>query len=152
MIRQLVVALAAALIAASAFAHDYQLKSLQIDHPFARATPPAAMAAGAFLTIKNTGTQADRLIRATSPVAGVVELHEMAMDGNVMRMRPIAGIEVPAGAQVALKPGGYHVMLMELKGPLVEGKQVPLTLVFEKSGTIEVQVKVESMGSSGHKH
>jgi copper(I)-binding protein len=152
MIRKLVVALATAFLAASAFAHDYQLKLLRIEHPFARATPPAAKAAGAFLTIKNTGTQADRLIRAASPVAGVVELHEMAMDGNVMKMQAVPAIDVPAGGKVELKPGGYHVMLMELKDPLVEGKEVPLSLTFEKSGTIDVKLKVESMGSSGHKH
>lgn len=151
MTRKLMVALAAALVAATAMAHDYQLKALKIEHPFARATPPAAKAAGAFLTISNTGRQSDRLIRATSPIAGVVELHEMTMDGNVMKMRAVPGIDVPAGAKVELKPGGYHVMLMELKGPLAEGKEVPLTLEFEKSGKIEVKVEIESKGSGGHK-
>lgn len=149
---RLMVALAAALVAATAMASDYQLKALKIEQPFARATPPAAKAAGAFLTISNTGTQPDRLIRAASPVAGIVELHEMRMDGNVMKMREVPGIDIPAGAKVELKPGGYHVMLIELNGPLVDGKEFPLTLVFEKSGKVEVKVRIGSMGSSGHKH
>lgn len=149
---RLTVALAAAIVAGAAMANDYQLKDLRIDHPFARATPPAAKVAGAFLTISNAGTQPDRLVRAASPVAGIVELHEMRMDGNVMKMRAVPGIDIPAGAKVELKPGGYHVMLIELKGPLADGKEFPLTLEFEKSGKIDVKVRIGSMGSGGHKH
>jgi hypothetical protein len=136
----------------SALAHDYQLKALKIDHPFARATPAGAKVAGAFMTIQNTGTTADRLVSAASPVAGVVELHEMAMEGSVMKMRAVAGIEIPAGGKAELKPGGYHVMLMDLKGPLVEGKDIPLSLRFEKAGSVDVKVKIESKGSTGHRH
>ena len=85
-------------------------------------------------------------------MAGIVELHEMRMDGNVMKMRAVPGIDIPAGTKVELKPGGYHVMLIELKDPLAEGREFPLTLEFEKSGTIEVKVQIGSRGSSGHKH
>jgi copper(I)-binding protein len=152
MLRRILLAGTAAVIATSALAHDYELKALKIDHPFARATPAGAKVAGAFMTIQNTGTTADRLVSAASPVAGVVELHEMTMEGNVMKMRAVPGIEVPAGGKAELKPGGYHVMLMDLKGPLVEGKDIPLTLRFEKAGSVDVKVKIESKGSTGHKH
>jgi hypothetical protein len=152
MLQRILVTATAALFAASALAHEYELKALRIDHSFARATPAGAKVAGAFMTIRNTGTTADRLVSAASPVAGVVELHEMAMDGNVMRMRAVQGIDIPAGGKAELKPGGYHVMLMDLKGPLVEGNDVPLTLRFEKAGSVDVKVKIESMGATGHKH
>jgi len=152
MLRRILITGTAAFIATCALAHDYGLKALKIDHPFARATPAGAKVAGAFMTIQNTGTTADRLVSAASPVAGVVELHEMAMEGNVMKMRAVPGIEIPAGGKAELKPGGYHVMLMDLKGPLVEGKDIPLTLRFEKAGSVDVKVKIESKGSTGHKH
>ncbi len=152
MLRRILLAGTAAFIAMSALAHDYELKSLKIDHPFARATPAGATVAGAYMTIKNAGTAPDRLISAASTVAGVVELHEMAMEGNVMKMRAVPGIDIPAGGKAELKPGGYHVMLMALKGPLVEGQEVPLTLRFEKSGTVDVKVKIESRAATGHKH
>jgi len=138
------------LFAVAAQAHDYALKSLTIGHPFARATPPGAAVGGVFLTIRNQGKEADRLLRAASPVAGFVELHEMTMDGGVMKMRAVSGIEVKPGATVELKPGGLHVMLEELKRPLRQGDQVPLSLTFEKAGTIDVMVYVESMGAMSH--
>ena len=149
------IALALSLLAVVAHAHDYELKSLYIDHPFARATPAAARVAGAYLTVENKGTAPDRLIAASSPVAGVTEIHEMTMDGGVMKMRAIPGIEIKAGAKVELKPGGYHVMLIELKQPLKNGDRFPLTLTFKKAGKIDVSVWVEDMASRGgseHKH
>jgi copper(I)-binding protein len=153
--RRIVLAVAFSLVPLLAGAHDYDLKSLRIGHPFARATPPGARAAGAFLTVENKGSTPDRLIAASSPVAGVVEVHEMAMDGGVMKMRAVPAIEIKAGAKVELKPGGYHVMLMDLKQPLKNGDRFPLTLNFEKAGKIEVSVWVEDMASKGdatHKH
>jgi len=153
--RSIALALSLSLLAVVAHGHEYELKSLYIDHPFARATPPGARAAGAFLTVENKGTAPDRLIAASSPVAGIVEVHEMTMDGGVMKMRAIPGIDIKAGAKVELKPGGYHVMLMELKQPLKNGDRFPLTLTFEKAGKIEVSVWVEDMASKGgaeHKH
>lgn len=155
MFRFMVVALSLSLLAVVAQAHEYELKSLYIDHPFARATPPGARAAGAYLTVENKGTTPDRLVAASSPVAGIVEVHEMVMDGSVMKMRAIPGIDIKAGAKVELKPGGYHVMLMELKQPLKKGDRFPLTLTFEKAGKIDVSVWVEDMASKGnaeHKH
>ena len=155
MFRSIALALSLSILTVVADAHDYELKSLYVDHPFARATPPGARAAGAFLTVENRGTTPDRLIAASSPVAGIVEVHEMAMDGGVMKMRAIPGIDIKAGSKVDLKPGGYHIMLMELKQPLKNGDRFPLTLTFEKAGKIEVSVWVEDMASKGnseHKH
>ena len=142
--------LAGALIHGGALAQDYQLKSLSIAHPFTRATPPGAKVAGAFMTIENRGKESDRLLGASSPVAGLVEIHEMAMDGGVMSMRAVKGIDVKPGEKVNLGPGGYHVMLEDLKRSLKQGEAIPLTLKFEKAGSIEIKVPVDAMGAGGH--
>jgi copper(I)-binding protein len=134
-------------------AHDYKLGALEIGQPWARATPPSAPAGGGFLTIKNTGSAADRLVAASSPAADMVQVHEMKMDGNVMRMREVEkGLEIPAGGSVTLAPGGYHLMMMGLKGPLKQGTSVPVTLVFEKAGKIDVQLSVEGLGATQPGH
>jgi copper(I)-binding protein len=141
-----------ALLADGAVADDFDLKALRIEHPFTRATPPGAQVAGAFLTIDNRGKDADRLVGASSPVAGQVEIHEMAMEGGVMKMRAVKGIDLPPGVKVQLKPGGYHVMLESLKQPLKAGEVIPLTLRFEKAGSIDIKVGIEAMGAGGHAH
>jgi copper(I)-binding protein len=133
----------------AALAHDYQLKSLSIDHAFTRATPPGAKSGGAFLVVENAGPTPDRLIRVASPAAGLVEIHEMAMDAGVMKMRAVPGLDVPPGGKLELKPGGYHVMLLDLKQPLKVGDKVPLTLTFQNAGSIDIAVGVEAMGSMG---
>ena len=108
-----------------------------------RAAPAGATAGAAYLSITNTGSAPDRLIGGSSPVASAVELHEMNMDGGVMRMRPVTGgLAIPAGRTIALKPGGYHIMLIGLKAPLTAGTMVPLTLRFEKAGVVKLQVPV----------
>jgi len=141
--------LLAVLLATPALAHDYKLGALEITHPWARATPPSAPAGGGFVKITNTGTTPDRLISASSPVAELVQVHEMKMDGNVMRMRALEkGLEIPAGGSVTLAPGGFHLMMMGLKGPLKQGTPVLVTLVFEKAGKIDVELTVEAMGAS----
>jgi copper(I)-binding protein len=136
-------------VAGVAGAHDYRIDSLTIDHPFARATPPGARIGGAFFTIKNSGAKADKLIAVASPAAATAEIHSMAMEGNVMRMHPVVALDVPPGSTVALRPGGFHLMLFDLKQPLKAGDVVPLTLTFEKAGAIVVNVEVESMTSNG---
>jgi periplasmic copper chaperone A len=146
----LLTAAALVLCAGPLAAAEVKLKHLVIGHPFARATPPGASVAGAFMRVENTGKEADRLLRAASPVASTVEIHEMAMEGGVMKMRAVPGIDVKPGALVILKPGGYHVMLIGLKKPLVKGETFPLTLTFEKSGSVDVAVAVEAMGAAGH--
>ena len=144
--------LAAVFVSGTSLAHDYQVKALTVSNPFARATPPGAKVAGAFMTIKNTGPEADRLISASSPAAGLVEIHEMAMEGGMMKMRAIKGIDLKPGATVELQPGGYHVMLEDLKQPLKQGEQIPVKLTFERSGVVEVMVHVEAMGAAAHTH
>ena len=142
-----------AMFASAAAAHDYKIGSLEIDHPWTRATPPTAKAVGGFLTITNKGTTPDRLIAARSPASTKVEIHEMKMDGSVMRMRELEnGLEIPPGATVALKPGGYHIMFMDLKAPFAKDAKIPVTLVFEKAGSVDVVLAVQEMGSgqAGH--
>jgi copper(I)-binding protein len=147
--RYWITALAFALVAGTAAAQNYQLKDLVIDHPYARATPPGARVGGAYLTIENKGASADKLVDASSPAAKVVEIHEMAMDAGVMKMRPVRGIEIKPGAKAELTPGGYHIMLIDLKQQLKSGDKIPLTLVFEKSGKVDVTVAVEAMAGGG---
>ncbi len=146
-------AAALALAAATAFAET------QVQDPWVRGTVAQQTATGMFARL--TSTTGGRLVSAASPVAGVVEIHEMAMDGNVMRMRAIPGLDLPAGKPVELKPGGYHVMLMDLKQPLKAGDTVPVTLVIQgadgKRETVEVQAPVRPLGMQGgtgmqHRH
>ncbi len=123
---------------------------LVIGGGFTRATLPNAPVGGGYVTITNNGTAADRLISAASPVAGVAQIHEMKMEGDLMKMNELPeGVEIPAGATVTLKPGGLHIMLMQLQQPLVEGTTVPLTLTFEKAGSVEVELSVESPAAKG---
>ena len=144
--------LAATMLSGAALADEYSAKALRISSPFTRATPPGAKVAGAFLSIENRGQEADRLVSVSSPVAGLVEIHEMAMDGGLMKMRAVKGIELKPGATVELRPGGYHVMLEDLKQPLREGEQIPLLLTFEKAGTMEIKINIGSMGATAHVH
>lgn len=142
-------ALAAVSVAVPAVAHDYKIGTLEISHPWTRATPPSAKAGGGFVIITNKGTTPDRLVSAQSNASQKVEIHEMKMDGNVMRMRELAGgLEIPPGGTVTLKPGGFHIMFMELKAPFAKDTKVPVTLVFEKAGKIDVDFSVEAMGSA----
>jgi periplasmic copper chaperone A len=137
----------------AALAHSYKLGSLEIGHPWARATPPTAPTGGAFLTVTNTGTTPDRLISVKSAAAETVQVHEMKMEGNVMRMREISGgLEIAPGATVTLAPGGLHIMMMGLKAPLKQGDKVPVTLVFEKAGSINVELAVVALGASPKEH
>jgi copper(I)-binding protein len=149
--RLIVLVLALALPAESASAHEpYRLGALQIVHAWARATPPTAPTGGGFLTVTNTGTTPDKLVSAKSPAAETVQIHEMKMDGNVMRMREISGgLEIAPGATVTLAPGGLHIMMMGLKAPLKQGEKVPVTLVFDKAGSIDVELDVVAMGARG---
>ncbi|GAB4365407.1 MAG: hypothetical protein Kow00114_22630 [Kiloniellaceae bacterium] len=146
----------AALLAAAAFAgfgsgaraHDFTLGALKIDHPWARASAGPARNSAAFMTIHNAG-DADRLLAAAADVSERVELHTHMMEGNVMKMRQVEAIEVPANGTAELQPGGFHVMLIGLKAPLKEGESFPLTLTFEKAGTITLDIAVEAITSMG---
>ena len=116
--------------------------------PWARATAPQQKVGGAYVTL--TSPAGDRLLGASSPVAGKAGLHEMRMDGNVMRMRELAdGLPLPAGQAVALAPGGYHIMLMDLKQPLVAGQVIPVQLRFQNAPPLDLQVTVAPVGAGG---
>ena len=151
--RCLAIAAAIAALAVPVLAHDYKLGSLEIAQPWTRATPATAQTGGGFLTITNKGTTPDRLVSARSSASDKVEVHEVKMDGNVMRMRELEkGLEIPAGATVMLKPGGYHIMFVGLKAPFAKDTKVPVTLVFEKAGSVDVELAVEALGTSAPKH
>ncbi len=134
------------------WAHGYKIGALDIAHPWTRATPKGAAIAGGYLSITNKGTTPDRLVGGSLSIADRLEIHEMKMQGTVMQMRPLpAGLEIKPGATVELKPGSFHLMFMGLKEPVVVGKRVKGTLVFEKAGTIEVEYAVEPVGQTpGH--
>jgi len=132
-------------------AQETKLKDLLIDNPYSRATVTNQRSGGAYVTIENKGKNADKLVGASSPVAKTVEIHTMTMDGNVMKMREVGQIEIPAAGRIEMKPGdGYHLMLMGLQQPLKPGDSFPMTLVFEKAGKTEVTVKVQEKKNTGH--
>lgn len=141
--RILATAAALALSATALFAQDFTLGSLQIHNPASRATLPGQPVGGGFMTVVNKG-EADRLVSIAAPdVSDDVQLHEMAMENDVMKMRQLPdGIEIPAGATVELKPGGLHVMFMKIKHPLAEGDTFKATLNFEKAGKVDVDFTV----------
>jgi len=139
----------------AARAQEVSAGALRIAQPWTRAMRAGGTGAG-FMTIRNTGTTPDRLVAARSPVARVMELHTHIREGDVMRMRPVPAIELPAGQAVTLAPGGLHLMLIGLTQALDQGGRVPVTLVFERAGEVEVQLAVESAGArgatQGHRH
>ena len=136
-----------------ALAQEYKAGAIRIEAPWLRATPSGAQVAGGYMKIENAGKETDRLIGGTTSVAGKFEIHEMKMDGSVMRMRELPkGLELKPGQRVELKPGSYHLMLVDLKQPLKDGDKVTGTLMFEKAGKVEIEYAVRGMGSKGHGH
>ena len=136
-------------LSSSAHANDYKVGALEIDHPWSRAVPKGATVAAGYLTIKNTGTEPDRLVSGSTPVAGKFEIHEMTMDKGVMRMRPVpAGIVIKPGETVELKPQSIHIMMTGLKQQIEKGKPFKGSLVFEKAGVVEVDFAVEGVGAT----
>jgi copper(I)-binding protein len=136
--------------------HAHGGTELRIEQPWSRATAGNAKTGAGYLKIHNPGTAADRLVAAESPVSARMELHEMAMVDNVMRMRPLErGIPVPAAGEVELKPGGLHLMFIDLKAPLVQGTKIPVTLRFEKKGEVKIELDVRDLRAgppAGHGH
>jgi periplasmic copper chaperone A len=130
-------------------AQEYKAKSIEVDQPWSTATPGGASVAAGYMTIKNTGTEPDRLTGASTPVAGKVEVHEMTMENGVMRMRPLAsGLEIKPGQTVELKPNSFHLMLENLKEPLKQGQPFKATLTFAKAGPVDVNFMVEPIGAT----
>lgn len=145
--------LAVALAATPSFARDYKIGAIEISQPWSRATPSTAPSAGGFLTLTNKGDTPDRLVAIESPAANQTQVHEMKMDGAVMRMRELDnGIVLAPGQTVELKPGGFHVMFTGLKAPFVKDQKVAATLVFEKAGRIDVEFQVEALGAAQPSH
>ncbi len=138
-LRSLVISAAALVISTSLQAHDFKVGGIRIDHPYARPTVPGQTSAGAYLTLENKGKDTDKLVSIASPAAKSAEIHTMSMDGDIMRMREVPNIEIKSSATVTMKPGGgYHIMLIGIKKPLMPGEKIPLTLTFEKSGDVDV--------------
>ena len=144
--------IALALIAALAAPASAQITrhgSITAADAWSRATSSRASIGAGYVTVRNTGAQADRLVSATSPRAAKVEIHTMSLDDGIMRMRPLPnGLEVPAGGEALLAPGGNHIMLIGLKSPLKAGERVPATLRFARAGDVRIQFKVVGAGST----
>lgn len=138
----------------SAWAHGYELGSLRIDHPWSRATPPGTPTGGGFMVIHNDGDSADRLLGGYSDFTVDISIHQTTLEDGIMKMQPLpTGLEIPAGGSVSLEPGSYHLMLMGLESPLVEGDRRSITLEFEKAGTIEVNLTINAIGAMPeHRH
>jgi len=145
--RPLSLALGAGFTLMVASASLAQSTDIQITNAWARATPGGAQAAAAYVTIESPA--GDRLTAVSTPAAQKADIHSMTNDNGVMKMRPVDGLDLPAGQAVALKPGGYHIMLTGLAKPLEEGQSFPLTLDFAKAGARQVTVTVEKVGSMG---
>ncbi len=127
-------------------AQGWQVGQMRVSDAFARATVVKQTAGAAYLQLENLGKTADKLVQVKSSVAETVELHTMLMEQDVMRMRQIDDLPVPANGKVGMKPGaGAHVMFLGLKQPLVAGQEIPMTLVFEKAGQVEIKVKVKAI-------
>lgn len=149
--RAALVAVLAVSIAAPLAARDHQAGDISISQPWARATAPAAKNGAGYMTLRNSGDRPDRLVSASADdVAAKVEIHSMTLEGGVMRMRPLPdGVEIPARGETALAPGGNHIMFMGLKRQLRQGASVPVTLRFERAGSVRVIFPVEPIGASG---
>ena len=142
------------------FSSTSVLAQVQIEKPWARATAPGAKVAGGYMLVRNAGAAADRLLSASSPASAKVELHVHINEGGVMRMREVPGYDVPAKGAFELKPGGAHLMFMDIKRPFREGEKVPVKLRFEKAGELSTEFHVGRLGESSppatspaqHKH
>ena len=142
-------AVAVALLATAASAHEYRRGKLEIDHPWARSTPPVAKNGAVYFEIRNTGVEPERLIGVSTPAAESAEIHRTERDGDILRMGELATVEIKPNDGVLFRPGGFHVMLNGLKAPLKAGTEIPLTLQFEKAGSVEIEVRVERAPSHG---
>ena len=134
-------------ISTSAMATDYRAGSLAISGPWSRATPKGAQAAIGYMAIKNNGTVTDRLIGGSIDVAETFELHSMVIENGVAKMRELKNVEIKPGQTIEFKPGGSHVMFVDLKHPLNKGERIKGTLIFEHAGTVQIEYDVEGIGA-----
>jgi copper(I)-binding protein len=138
----------AQLSAPAAQAGDYDVGSMHIAQPWARATPKGAKSGAAYMTITNKGTTPDRVNCVSSDASGQCQIHSMTMEGGVMKMRPVeGGLEIKPGETVTLQPSGFHVMLVNLKHPLEQGQTVKATLKFDHAGTVDVEYPIAAIGA-----
>ncbi len=138
----------AALFVTPLHAQEVKAGDLVMTQAWSRATPGGAKIAGGYLTIENKGSTPDRLLKGAADISGKIEVHEMAMNNGVMTMRELdKGLAIEPGKTVKLAPGGYHLMLMDLKGPLKQGDKVPVTLEFEKAGKVKLSLDVQGVGA-----
>lgn len=137
----------------SAVAHEFKLGDLRIEHPWSRAVAAKAATAAGYMAIHNIGKEADRLVGASTPHARAVEIHEMTMTDNVMRMRPAAGgIEIRPGEAVRIAPNGLHLMIIAPDDGFVQGARIPMTLEFERAGKIDIELAVETARARAGEH
>jgi periplasmic copper chaperone A len=138
------------IFAAPARAEEVRAGDLVITQAWSRATPGGAKVGGGYLTIENKGSAPDRLIGGSADVASKLQVHEMAVNNGVMTMRPLDnGLTIEPGKTVKLAPGGYHLMLLDLKSPLKQGDKLPITLEFEKAGKVTLSLDVQGVGAPG---
>ena len=146
-IRLLTTATIAFCMSANAMANDYKAGSIEISTPWSRATPKGAQTAIGYMTIKNNGTTPDRLTGGSIDVADHFQLHAMTMENGIAKMRELSDIEIKPGQTIEFKPGGSHVMFVNLKHPLSKGDRINGTLVFERAGTVKIEYSVEGIGA-----
>ena len=157
MLNKLIILAALLLPACFATAHEYKAGELEIAHPWSQELPPNAPTIAAYFVIHNKGKTADRLLSVDSPIAGDAQLHEHIKQNDLMKMQQVPSVEIPAGGEITFAPMAYHVMLLELKDRslLADGKHFPLTMHFEKSGDVTVEVTVQKKAPDGmraHEH
>jgi len=129
------------------------LAQIKIEDAWSRATAPGAKIAAGYMTIRNASKAPDKLVAASSPAAEKVETHVTVKDGDIFRMREVKGYDIPAGGAFELKPGGAHLMLVNVRAPLKEGDKVPLTLRFERAGEVKTELNVGRLTDTGkHGH
>jgi periplasmic copper chaperone A len=145
-------ALAAAFLSIQVLAHSHGKGDIQVRHPWSRATPPGANVAVGYMEIRNTGPRGDRLLSARTPVAKRVEFHVTQRDGEVVQMRQVEAFDIPSRERRELRPGGAHLMLVDLAQPLKQGDRFPMTLRFERVGEVVIELEVQEAGARHPRH
>ena len=135
-----------------AWPHSHEKSGIEVRHPWSRATAPGAKVAVGYMEIRNRGTQPDRLLAASTPLAERVEMHVTQREGEVMRMRQVKDFEIRARERITLRPGGSHLMLVDITRPLQKGERFPVTLRFERAGELQIEVEVQDIGARKPHH
>ena len=140
------------LCAGTASPHSHEKGDIQVRHPWSRATPPGAKVAAGYMEIRNNGRQPDKLVSASTAAAQRVEMHVTERDGEVMKMREVKSLEIPARERYELRPGGSHLMLVDIVRPLKKGEKFAMRLLFERAGELEIELEVQELGSRRPHH